>query len=229
MIIPTFARVGMVGYTGSGKTILANWMALQWLETAGAVFISDPKMDPDSIWRFWGTTVHTGEQVAEAWLDGERIIRLEGIYGEENFSLLEIACQVPRSRTIIDESATLLKSDIKQCPECFQRVVNQGRIHEQGIIVLGQMYTQLPAGFRNQAHIFSANQMEGTGRVWMKERAQSRDSPILNVPEFHWFVSAPDGELMDMEPVDLEPPSEVKQLANPIPANSGAVRLLEVV
>lgn len=216
MIIPTFARVGMVGYTGSGKTILADWMARQWLATAGAVFISDPKMDPDSVWRGWGATCHSAKQVSEAWLDGERIIRLEGVDGDENISLMDIAVATPRSRLIIDESQDLLPNDLRRAPESFRKLVNQGRIWEQGVMLLGQVYTQLPAGFRMQAHIFTSNQNEGTGRDWMRERGGSD----LEIPEFHWFVSAPDREQMVMDPVDLVPALLVEKLQNPIAAPS---------
>ena len=215
----------MVGYTGSGKTVLADWMARQWLTTAGAIFISDPKMDPDSVWRGWGVTCHSANEVADAWLDGKRVIRLEGVYGDDNISLIEIAADTPRARVIIDESQDLFPSDMRRAPECFKKIVNQGRIWEQGIMLLGQMYSQLPAGFRAQAHIFSANQNEGTGRDWMRERGGAN----LDVPEFHWFVSAPDREQMVMDPVDLVPALLVENLQNPIPANSRVMRHLELV
>lgn len=213
MIIPTFARVGIIGYTGCGKTILADWLARQWLPTAGAVFISDPKWDPEgSPWEGWGITVHDGAAVADAWLDGHRIIRLAGVFGDENLDMLEIAASVPRARVIIDESATLLPSDIRRCPESFQRITNQGRVQRQGIMLLGQHYAQLPAAYRLQSFMFAANQMEGTGKAWARERC----GDVETVPQYHWLVSSPDGQLLNMDPVSLVAPVLVKKLKDPV-------------
>jgi hypothetical protein len=218
--IPTYARVGILGYTGCGKTILADWLARQWLPTAGAVLISDPKHDPQgSVWEGWGVTVQSGPEACDAWLDGERIIRLADTYDEQDtLALMEIAAAAPRSRLILDESAHFLPSDMRYAPEAFKRITNQGRVQRQGVICLGQQYAQLPAAFRLQSFVFASNMGEGTGRAWLKERT----GRVETVPKYHWLLSSPDGATMEVDPVDLCEPLRVEALEQPLEKGEGS-------
>lgn len=196
--IPHNSRIAVVGYSGSGKSRVAQWIAHNLLNEKSAVLISDPMDCPQdlSIWRGWGVPCYDSQGIGEAWEAGERVVRLCTSDLDCIEDLLSLGAAIPNSLVVLDECQGLFPSNLSYCPEAFTRLVNQGRRNGQGLICLGQSKNQLPTAFRNQAIVFSANQSELSDKQWLKIRGV--EGPI---DQFAWAVFPPDGRVFEFKPL----------------------------
>lgn len=197
MNIPVNARVAICGYSDSGKTCLAQWMLRGWLPYKKHIFISDPL---DS-WPMWGRPCYYVDECAEKVQQGEKIIRLVSYDEQQVEPLCQMAADAPHCAFVMDETATFLNAQLTRCWEPFVRLTCHGRKFGQGTVALAQYYTRLPPEFRTQAFTFSSNQVEGTGRSWLKDRLRGAEPP--EVKQYHWLVTAPDGTHAVMPPLNL--------------------------
>lgn len=195
MKIPSNARVCIVGYTGSGKSIRGQWIARQWLGTKQHIFIFDPL----NSWPNWEGVCFTGADVARRVMNGFRLHRLYSTNPEDLDALIALARSAPNSLLIVDESSGMFSSRLQANSEDYVQLINQGRRYNQTMIQVAQYFTDLPPGLRAQAYIFLANMPEGGALKWARERLGGEKPPAI--PKFCWLVVSPDGQCETISPL----------------------------
>lgn len=201
--LPSNSRVIFTGFTGSGKTIRALWLASKWVSIKKHIFISDPL----NAWNGWGPACWDAQEAAQRVMQGEKIIRLYSHSSDDIEELFVLAQKAPDSLLVVDESSGMFSSRLDSQHEAYVRFVNHGRHYNQTLIQLAQHFAAIPAGLRTQSYVFTSAMPEGTALTWLRQRIGGRLPP--SIPLHHWLVVAPSGEWEILDPL---PESEVRSL-----------------